>query len=466
MRWLLTGPRVPTWISLAVVAASAWIAGLLLARFGWNASLSPDEAIHLTEVAGLPLPNVTLDLNPQYRALVEEAKEHVVRLVDAHPKDAQAIAALAHLHNLAHDDAGEVACWRRCLELDPNHLLAYSNLAMRAANRGEAREAEELLRRALQVPGASPGFAELLATVLSDQGKFAEAAAVLEDSLARRPPSARTHILLGEARLKLKEFQKAKEQFQKAIELDRSSTRAYHGLFQATARLGQADEAEKYRAEFARLRAIEDETGRKKQEAGEGLRGDEHVATKHVAQILTMAAKTHLSHGEADEAERCLLRAAELSSDDLPSRALLADLYASRSRLEEALAMVEQLRKLDPRNPAHLRSQGILQGRLGRWEAAEKTFQELCALMPDQAVGYAGLAESYLRSGKQLDQARALAAKAVALDPSAWNHFILGALCERLGDLDAARAALKKAVALEPNNPRYRQLNASLKGTD
>lgn len=466
MRRLLSGPEVPGWVSVAVIAASAYTAGLLLARFGWNAGVEPEESIHLTEVAGLPLPNIAPDLHPDYRALVEEAKDAVCRMVAAYPGDVQAVAALAQLHNLAHDDAGEVACWKRCLELDPNYLPAYSNLAMRAANRGEDREAEALLRRALEIPGASSGFAELLATVLNDQGRFAEAAQVLEDSLARRPASSRTHILLGEARLKLKEFQKAKEQFQKAIALDGSSSRAYHGLSQAAARLGQGEESEKYRAEFARLRALEDQTGRKKQEAGEGLRGDERVAPQHVTQILTMVGKTYLLHGQADEAERRLLRAAELSPEDIPCRAVLADLYAARGHLEEALATVEKLQKLEPRNPAHLRSLGILQGRLGRWEAAEKTFEKLCTLAPEQAVGYAGLAESYLRANKELARARTLASKAVALDPSGWNYFILGALCERMGDADGARSALNKAIALEPNNPRYRQLHATLNGTN
>ena len=79
------------------------------------------------------------------------------------------------------------------------------------------------------------------------------------------------------------------------------------------------------------------------------------------------------------------------------------------------------------------------------------------ALAPDSAVGYAGLAESYLRTGKDLPKARTLAAKAVQLEPTAWNYFILAAICEKLDDRDGAASALKTAIALEPNNPRYRQ---------
>ena len=139
-------------------------------------------------------------------------------------------------------------------------------------------------------------------------------------------------------------------------------------------------------------------------------------------------------------------------------------MYSAQGRLEEALAIVEELRRIEPRNVIHVRSLGILQGRLGRWDAAQKTFRELCTVAPDWAVGYAGLAESYLRTGKELRQARTLAARAAEMEPSAWNYLILGAICQQQGDLDDARSALKKAIALDPNNPRYRQLYESLKG--
>ena len=66
------------------------------------------------------------------------------------PSDAQAVAALALVHNLAHDDAGEVACWQKCLELDRKFLMAYSNLARRATEKGEYEKAETLLREAIQ----------------------------------------------------------------------------------------------------------------------------------------------------------------------------------------------------------------------------------------------------------------------------------------------------------------------------
>jgi tetratricopeptide (TPR) repeat protein len=452
------------WLAVAAVACLAWTAGLLAGRIGGNAGSRPPDVDNVREIAGLPVPTAAPDLHPQYRALLDEARRVACRVVESFPTDAQAVAVLAQLHNLAHDDAGEVACWQRCLELDRNFLMAYSSLATRAANKGEHQQAEDLLRKAIQVPGASLEFAELLASVLTDEGKFQEAARVLEESLVRHPPTARARVKLGEAYLKFKEFQKAKEQFQKAIRIDGASTHAYHGLAQVSARLGAAQEAEKYRAEVARLKQLENQTGRKQLEESRHQRGDQRAAPQCAAQILTMAASVYRLHHQMDDAEQHLRRAAELSPDDTACRAALADLYGVEGRLEEALATIEELRRIEPRNLMHLRSLGILQGRLGRWDAALKTFRELRTLAPDRAVGYAGLAESYLRTGRELPLAKMLAAKAVGLEPSAWNHFILGVICEQQGDLGGARSALQKAIALDPDNPRYRQLHASMTG--
>ena len=219
-----TDPR-RRWPVVATVACFVAIAGLLAAWIGWNTDSQPENVDGLHEVAGLPVPATAPDLDPTYGALLEESKQVACGVVESFPNDAQAVATLAMVHDLAHDEAGAIACWRRCLELDHNHLMAYSSLAPRFTMKGDHQEAERLLREAIQVPGGASSFAEYLALVLTDQGKFPEAARVLEDSLVRQPSRADTHVQLGEAYLQLKALSKAKEQFEKAIQLDRSSLR-------------------------------------------------------------------------------------------------------------------------------------------------------------------------------------------------------------------------------------------------
>ena len=447
------------WLVLIGVALLAWVIGLLAAR-PWlhpdNAGQKEPRELALPE---LPLPNVAPGLDPKYVASVEEAQEVAHRLVQSFPTDARAAAAMAILHYLAHDEAGEAACWQRCLDLDRGFSQAYRCLAERARDMGEYARAEALLREAIVVDPKAPEFHDLLATALLDQGKLEEAVEVLENHATINPRSVTTHILLGQAYLQLKENEKARSRFETALLLYPTSTRAYHGLAQACANLGLKEDADRYRAEFVRLKAIED---RGRQESQRDMT-DDRVVPRCVADILTTAGRVYLAHDRAKDAEEHLLRAATLDPGDSECREALSSLYDQQGRLEEALRMVEELKELEPGSVTHRRNLGILQARLGRFDAAEEAFRELCALAPEQAVGYAGLAELSLRTGKEPSEAKTLALKAVRLEPTAWNYFILAAVCEKNGDRSGARSALEQAMRLDPGNPRYQAMYESVR---
>ncbi len=445
------------WLLVAVVALSAWTTGLLAARLWRHPDDRAPDPQSPSEIAGLPVPNLSPDLHPQYRALVEESGQVACQLAESFPTDAWAVAALALLHNLAHDEAGEVKCWRRCLELEAGFSSAYHHLALRAMDRGEHERAEALLREALKGDPSHAEFAGLLAEALLSQGRLEESVEVLERHVATNPASPATLLLLGQLYLQAKENEKAKAQFERTLLLDPGSARAYHGLASACARLGNQAEADRYRAKFEELRSEEDEVVRGTKE----VLSDEYVVPRCIAGIMGIAGKVYLAHGRLELAEEHLIRAAELDPADTECREALAGLYDQAGRLEEAARIVEDLQDLEPWNLAHRRNLGILEARMNDLEAAEATFRELCAIAPDRAVGYAGLAELSLRTEKTLPEAQALAATAVRLEPTAWHYFILAAIREKEGDYAGARQALEQAMALDPENPRYRALYES-----
>lgn len=448
------------WFAVALAAALAWVSGLLVALFVFDVRSRPVDLFSLSEVAGLPVPRLAADLNPDYRAMIEEVGGVVYDVVQSYPREPLSVAALAQLHNLAHDDEGEIVCWQRCVELDRTCLMAYAPLATRTAERREYAQAESLLRSAIHLSDGSAEFSRQLATVLVSQGKIKDATQVLEDFLGSHPPNVDAQIQLGEAYLQIQETEKAKRCFQAAVRIDSTSSRAYHGLAQVFARLGAKQDAERYRAVFGRLRKQEDDANRHG-----GMKPSDHwMAPQQAAQILTTAARAYHSQGQIDLTEQNLRRAAELDPEAPTCRTALVDLYAIQGRLEEAVAIVQELREIAPDDPRHLRSLAILLGRLGRLAEAQQCFQELCSMAPSLAAGYAGLAESHLRTGSDLPLAKALAVKAARLEPLAPNFYLLAAVCEKQGDLPMARSSLEKAVALEPTNARYRAAFESLKG--
>lgn len=439
------------WRLATATVVLAVLGGLLATRGWWSSTEQPPDEQQTSGLAPLVIPELKADLDPAYRKLMVEAQEVTRRVAESFPEDAEAVAIVAMLHHLAHDRAGEEKCWRRCLELDESFSRAYQWLALRATEDGDYAKAEALMRQAMDAGAEHPEFPSTLATALMQQGKLDVAARVLEADLRSSPQLAPVRILLGQVYLQLGENEKAKEQFQAAIQLFPTSLRAYHGLIGAYTRLGLDADAKRCRVEFDRLKALEQEAEYEIQKG----RQDELMAPQWVAEILMLAGKVYLAHEQLEDAERFLQRAAELDATDTQCREALSSIYDQQGRHEDAIPIVEELTRLEPENLAHYRSLGILHGRLGHLEEAEKTFQELCRLAPQNAVGYAGLAEIYLRANKALPKARTLATQAVQLQPTAWNYFILASICEKNGDEEAAQAAIQQARAIEPHNPLF-----------
>lgn len=443
--------RRRNWRLLVLIVILAWLGGILLirSRNALESAPSHDEQAAVQ----LPLPELKDDLDPQYRMLMEEGLEASRRLIEAFPNSPDATATVAMLHHLAHDKANEAVCWRRCLELDPSYARAYQWLATRATDDGNYEEAEALIRQGLAAGCNRPEFPAVLGTALMQQGKLEEAAEVLGKDVQNNPRMAPSRVLLGQTYLQLKKYQEAKGEFEAALMLDPGSTRAHLGLATACTKLGLDEDAKRYRAEFDRLKDLEQTAEREKQKG----RQDELVAPRWVSEVMMIAGKVYLAHNRLEESEQHLGRAAELDPTDTECREALSAVYDRQGRHDKALEVVEQLRSLEPRNLTHLRNLGVLYGRLGQLDAAEAVFRDLCQLAPQQAVGYAGLAEIYMRKGESLSEAKTLATTAVRLQPTAWNYLILASICEKGGDNKGAQAAMKQAQAIDPQNPMFQQ---------
>ena len=106
---------------------------------------------------------------------------------------------------------------------------------------------------------------------------------------------------------------------------------------------------------------------------------------------------------------------------------------------------------------------GILSARLKHIDNAEEAFRKVIDLRPESSTGYRELAQSYLRTGRALPQARALAEKAVALEPIAVNYFVLSWACDMNGDSANGLEAIEHAIQLEPGNSKYKKIYEHIK---
>jgi tetratricopeptide (TPR) repeat protein len=93
-------------------------------------------------------------------------------------------------------------------------------------------------------------------------------------------------------------------------------------------------------------------------------------------------AKVYLGHGNSQKAEEAWLKASAIDPMGVQSRIELAALYERTDRNRAALRVCEQLCSIEPRNAAYWSNVGVLNARLGRYDAALAAVGEAMKLDP------------------------------------------------------------------------------------
>jgi tetratricopeptide (TPR) repeat protein len=155
-------------------------------------------------------------------------------------------------------------------------------------------------------------------------------------------------------------------------------------------------------------------------------------------------------------------RAIALAPSNADSYAWQAEVLNVAGRPEEALRMVEQAMRLNPRYPSlYLIELGLAYRWTGRYAEVIATLKELISRSPTHFSAHLILADSYVwqwasqqsPDAQALEQALAAAQRALALnDSSPLGHWILGSVYLWQKQYAEAIAELERAIALAPNN--------------
>ncbi|HEV8714537.1 MAG TPA: tetratricopeptide repeat protein [Candidatus Binatia bacterium] len=154
-------------------------------------------------------------------------------------------------------------------------------------------------------------------------------------------------------------------------------------------------------------------------------------------------------------------RAIALDPNNADSYAFQAEVLYWAGRPEEALRMVAQAMRLNPRYPSlYLFFLGVAYNATGRHTEAVATLQEVLSRNPNKFGAHVVLALSYVQQwasqqsadSQTLAQASAAAQRAIALsDPSFQGHVVLGMVYLWQKQYDQALAEMERAIALDPN---------------
>lgn len=306
------------------------------------------------------------------------------RLVKDFPDSADPLGLMGDVYLELGKTAKAMACWEKCTELQPQRAGSYVRMIQTAVEKGQFEKAADIAGRALGVNPLMPGIHSQLGRALRGLAKPNESLAAFEQAVKLSPQSAENHFLLGQAYQQLQQFEPARQRYQRALQLNPQYTEACYGLVSVCVRLGQADEAARYRRQFTQMKARDWRTLPDKRDYV--LHQKLLVKARHrTAKIRTDAGLLYLEQGRRQFAEGHWLRAAELDPANTACREELMTLYQQDGRNPEAFRLCEQLLQLVPKHPQYHMCAGTLLTRMGRVAEALQAVKQAIELEPQNA---------------------------------------------------------------------------------
>ena len=128
-----------------------------------------------------------------------------------------------------------------------------------------------------------------------------------------------------------------------------------------------------------------------------------------------------------------------------------ASALSNAGKLDEALAVYEELRAEDDAIPELHFNMGSLHARKQDWPAAEASFERTLELMPEQVIAVLALASVIENQGRPEEAQTLLQGLADQHPDNAEVLYELGVAFDKAQRLDEAQATLEKVVELDPS---------------
>ncbi len=320
------------------------------------------------------------------RATIEDMEYEAMRVVEELVTDCPGTPTSFHQMARLHYGFGNVeeatTVWQQCLELDPEFPDAHYGLGYLAWEQSDYATAAEAFVKVLVRSPDDLRIPYLLGDALMKQGRIREAVAVLERSVHARNESVNVIVSLGQAYLQLKEYERAKYMFQLVIQADPNHKQAHYGLATAHARLGETEDSQRCMDEFKTLAT------KVLREHGQQIRAFDDLASARelLTATYTEIGKVYAEQALPEKAEEMWQRAAVFDSENVECRKELLQFYDLAERTAMAARVCEQLCRIEPSNTDQWRDLAVLNGQLGRWDAAIEAIEKAIELAPDNTA--------------------------------------------------------------------------------
>jgi Flp pilus assembly protein TadD len=451
------------------------------------------------------------------RDAVNEAQEILKR----DPSDVQSRRLLGRIYlrslgDLSGTNGGQSEMVARAIEqyreiyrLDPSDSESALWLARLYRLHNDHDKAQAVLQRMLKEDPENESAIEQLTQLLLDEGKSAEAVALLE-GMNTRSPSATLLDLLGDAYTQTHDLAKAEQAYRKAVDLDPAELSHQRGLgqtllseekftdalavYQKLADLMPDDSdvylriAQIYR-ELRDLDKAEENLVKARQyapgslevmyneamlyqaqgrnedairvlsDAVAGIKGQSAVLPSRRRSLAILYQQLGQLYRDSQNYQAAIYTYGELAhlgdEEDRRARMLIMDTYRAAKDLPKALLAGKEAVAKYPTDPAIRTSNALLLGENGQTEEAVKALRAQLTKTGADRDTYLNIAQVYER-GRRYKEAEESAHTAEALPGQPRDNemvwFLLGAIYERQKFFDKAEEEFKKVLEVNPKN--------------
>jgi len=402
------------------------------------------------------------------------AIEQFQAILKIQPDDAFSALWLARLYRFEnrHDDAEKVL--RGVLQHDSDNGPALEQLSQLLVDEGRSQDAIDLLEKAAD-DSSSPDVYDLLGDAYSQQKNYAKAEEAYQKAVDGDPDDPGHRHGLAQALLSQDKFAQALEQYTKLSQLEPGTAENYLRIAQLDRRLGKFADAE-----ASILKAKQLSPGSLEVLYNEALLYEDQGRYDDAVKVLTDAIAGIKSQATSDDNSNALAilyeqlghayreqrkyteavqtyRDMEKLGPDSQKRAqlLLIDAYRDSHQVDAAISEAKKALDTSPKDPGITVSLALLYGEKSQATEGTKLLEGLLQGNESDQEIYIDIAQVQER-GKQFAEAEQSAQKAeqIAKQPgekeSAW--YMLGAIYERQKKYELAEQQFKKVLDVNPNN--------------
>ncbi len=358
----------------------------------------------------------------------DEAKKRVDKILAKTPDHVEALNLKAGIQIREKDLSGAVVTFKHIIAVAPEKTRPYLGLARVLTSLGQRDDARAALEKAIAIDTSAIAPHMALVRFYIAGKKFESAESELRRTIALHPENSDLSVILGNFYVRTQKPAAAEKAYRAAITKDAAAIKPYlvlAGFLDAT---GRGDDALKM---YQKARELKPDDIR----------------------IQDTVARYYFKHRDFDHADKIIAAILDKRPRFFPSRLLKSEINVARRQYPEAIALLDQLVKEDPRSSQAFFLKGLSHIRQGDRQVGKKALDRAVELNPGHVKARLALADLAL-SERDFDTARRESQAILDLDPHNIRALETAGNADMLsGNLTQAENAFSAIIKVAPDKP-------------